>query len=142
MAARKAESARAHRANQTTRNLLLALLASLLLVLFIVLVVVRPNQDLVKPVNYHSVASQAQQTVSERLADPSLPKSWSANDAELKSGSGKKVTWYIGLITPRQQFIALEQGIGEGSSWAQSVVGKAHVTGHVTIDGVRWTVYN
>lgn len=142
MAARKAESARAHRANQTTRNLVLALLASLVVVAFIVLVVVRPNQDLVKPVDYHAVASQAQQTVSEKLADPSLPKTWKANDAELKSGNGKAITWYIGLITAKQQFIALEQGINTGSSWFRSVVGKAPVTGHVTIDGVRWTVYN
>jgi hypothetical protein len=72
-AARKAENSRSHRANQTTRNLLLATFASLAVVLFVVLVVVRPAGDLVKTVNYHSVARQAQQTVSETLADPSLP---------------------------------------------------------------------
>jgi hypothetical protein len=57
-AARKAENSRAHRANQTTRNLLLALLASLAIVLFIVLVVVRPGTNLVKSVNYLTVASR------------------------------------------------------------------------------------
>jgi hypothetical protein len=141
-AARRAENSRAHRANQTTRNLILALIASLAIVLFVVLVVVRPAGDLVRPVNYHSVARQAQQTVSETLADPTLPKTWTSNDAELKTDTGTTVTWYIGLITPKRQFIAIEQGIHTSDTWFGSLLGKAPVTGHRTIDGVDWTVYN
>jgi hypothetical protein len=141
-AARKAENSRAHRANQTTRNLILALLASLVLVLFVVLVVVRPSTSLVTPVNYRTVAAQAQQNVSETLAAPALPRGWHSNDAELKSDSGKTVTWYVGLITPKQQFIAIEQGIATSDTWFGSLLGKAQSTGHVTIDGVRWTIYN
>jgi hypothetical protein len=141
-AARKAENSRAHRANQTTRNLILALLASLALVLFIVLVVVRPSGDLVKSVNYLTVASQAQSTVTETLAAPPLPKGWTSNDAELKSDAGKTVTWYVGLITPKQQFIAIEQGIATSDTWFGSLLGKAQPTGHVTIAGVRWTIYD
>lgn len=141
-AARRAENSRAHRANQTTRNLILALLASLAIVLFVVLVVVRPSTNLVATVNYRSVAAQAQQTETVRLASPSLPKSWSANDAELKAGPGSAQTWYIGFITPQHQFIALEQGIGRTSAWFGSVIGAVHSTGHVTIDGIRWTIYD
>ncbi|MDQ1548282.1 MAG: hypothetical protein QOH69_3186 [Actinomycetota bacterium] len=141
-AARKAENSRAHRANQTTRNLILALLASLAIVLFTVLVVVRPGTNLVTPVNYRSVAAQAQKDVSETLASPALPSGWHSNDAELKTDSGKTVTWYVGLITPKQQFIALEQGIHTSDTWFGSLLGKAQATGHVTIDGVRWTVYD
>jgi hypothetical protein len=141
-AARKAENSRAHRANQTTRNLVLALLASLAIVLFVVLVVVRPSTNLVSPVNYRSVAAQAQQGVSETLAAPPLPHGWQSNDAELKSDSGKTVTWYVGLITPKQQFVAIEQGIDTSDTWFGSLLGKAQPTGHVTIAGVDWTVYN
>ena len=141
-AARKAENSRAHRANQTTRNLILALLASLGIVLFIVLVVVRPSGDLVKSVNYRTVAAQAQPGVSETLAAPSLPRGWSSNDAELKTDTGKTVTWYVGLITPKQQFIAIEQGIATSDTWFGSLLGKAQATGHVTIAGVHWTSYN
>jgi hypothetical protein len=141
-AARKAENSRAHRANQTTRNLVLALLASLGIVLFIVLVVVRPSGDLVKPVNYKTVAAQAQPGISETLAAPPLPRGWSSNDAELKTDTGKTVTWYVGLITPKQQFIAIEQGIATSDTWFGSLLGKAQSTGHVTIAGVDWTVYN
>lgn len=141
-AARRAETSRAHRANQTTRNLILALLASLVVVLFIVLVVVRPSDNLVKPVDYRSVAAQAQQGVSQRLVDPRLSKAWSANDAEFKSGSGKTVTWYLGFITPGQQFIAVEQGIHVNDNWVTSLLGKARVTGHTRIDGITWAVYD
>jgi hypothetical protein len=141
-AARKAENTRAHRANQTTRNLILALVASLAIVLFVVLVVVRPSTNLVKSVNYLTVAAQAQPSVSDTLAAPPLPAGWSSNDAELRSDSGKTVTWYVGLITPRQQFIAIEQGIATSDTWFGSLLGKAQPTGHVTIDGVRWTIYN
>ena len=141
-AARKAENSRAHRANQTTRNLILALIASLGLVLLVVLVVVRPGTNLVKPVNYETVAVQAQPGVSETLAAPHLSTGWSSNDAELKTDSGKTVDWYVGLITPKQQFIAIEQGIATSDTWFGSLLGNAQATGHVTIDGVRWTVYN
>ena len=141
-ARRRAENSRAHRANQTTRNLILALLASLAIVLFVVLVVVRPSTNLVSPVNYRSVAAQAQQGVGETLAAPLLPHGWQSNDAELKSDSGKTVTWYVGLITPKQQFVAIEQGIGTSDTWFGSLLGKAQPTGHVTIAGVHWTVYN
>src|SRR3978361_379146 len=109
-AARKAENSRAHRANQTTRNLVLALLASLAIVLFAVLIVVRPTADLVAPVNYRTVAEQAQKDDTETLAAPPLPTGWHSNDAELKTDSGKTVTWYVGLITPKQQFVAIDQG--------------------------------
>jgi Protein of unknown function (DUF4245) len=141
-AARKAENSRSHRANQTTRNLILALLASLAIVLFIVLVVVRPANDLVTPVNYKTVAAQAQKDVSVTLAAPSLPAGWKSNDAELKTDSGKTVTWYVGLITPSQQFVAVEQGINTSDTWFGSLLGKAQATGHETISGTRWTVYN
>ncbi|HEY5231127.1 MAG TPA: DUF4245 domain-containing protein [Galbitalea sp.] len=141
-ATRKAETSRAHRANQTTRNLIFALLATLAIVAFIVLVVVRPSTNLVHSVNYLTVAAQAQQSVSEELAAPTLPAGWKSNDAELKSDSGKTVTWYVGLITPKQQFIAIEQGIDTSDTWFGSLLGKAQPTGHVTIDGIRWTTYN
>jgi hypothetical protein len=141
-AARKAENSRAHRANQTTRNLVLALVASLAIVLFTVLIVVRPANNLVAPVNYKSVAAQAQTGVSETLVSPALPAGWKSNDAELKTDSGKTVTWYIGLITPAQQFIAVEQGIHTSDTWFGSLLGKAQATGHATIAGTRWTVYN
>jgi hypothetical protein len=141
-ARRKAENSRAHRANQTTRNLILALIASLAIVLFTVLVVVRPSNNLVKTINYRAVAAQAQQAVSVKLAAPPLSKQWTSNDAELKYDNGKTVDWYVGLLTPGNQFIAIEQGVDTSNTWFGSLLGRAPVTGHLTIAGVHWTEYN
>ncbi|HEX4057515.1 MAG TPA: DUF4245 domain-containing protein [Galbitalea sp.] len=141
-AARRAETSRAHRANQTTRNLVLAIIASLGIVLFAVLVVVRPSTSLVKAVDYRAVAAQAQPAVDAKLAAPALPKGWASNDAELKTDSGETIDWYVGLITPKQQFIAIEQGVDTSDTWFGSLLGKSPVTGHLTIAGVRWVVYN
>ncbi len=139
-AARKAETSRAHRANQTTRNLILALIASLAIVLFTVLVVVRPQANLVKPINYLSAAAQAQPSIATHLVAPALPSGWHSNDAEFKQGAS--TTWYVGLITPRQQFIAIEEGITTSDTWYGSLLGTAQPTGHTTIAGIRWTVYD
>jgi hypothetical protein len=141
-AARKAENSRAHRANQTTRNLVLALLASLGVVLFIVLVVIRPDNTPPHYVDYRAVASNAQGDVTAPLAAPVLPAGWKSNDAELKSDSAHNQTWYVGLITPKQQFIAIEEGVQTDDTWFGSLLGTEQPTGHTTISGIRWTVYD
>ncbi|MBK4347286.1 DUF4245 domain-containing protein [Lacisediminihabitans changchengi] len=141
-AARKAESSRIHRSSQTLRNLVVALVASLAIVLFIVLVVVRPDGATRAPIDYRSVASQSQPTVSQTLAAPKLPSKWTANSASLETGADGIQAWSVGFITPTQQFIGLVQGIDANGSWLSDEVKKARSTGTVTIDGTVWTVYD
>src|SRR6185312_7954007 len=113
-------------------NLVFALAASLGIVLFLVLVVVRPSMNPAPNVDYQKLAADAQPTVSEPLASPSLPKSWSANAARLKTGSDGIVTRYIGLI----------QGIKANPSWVAAQLESARATGKHTIGGIDWTVYD
>jgi hypothetical protein len=141
-AALKAENSRAHRANQTTRNLILALLASLVVVLFTVLVVVRPDNTLTHYIDYRAVAKSAQPGITATLAAPVLPSGWKSNDAELKSDSANDIDWYVGLITPKQQFIAIEEGVKTSDTWFGSILGTQQPTGHTTIAGIHWTVYD
>ncbi len=141
-AARKAESSRRHRSNQTLINLVLALLASLGVVLFLVLVVVRPSQPDRNPVDYRSVASQAQPQVKNTLAAPDLPGTWTANAAGLDTGSDNVVAWSIGFITPGEQFIGLTQGIDANATWVSNQLEKARATGARTVGGLDWTVYD
>jgi hypothetical protein len=141
IAAIKAENSRRHRAAQTTRNLIWALVATLIVVLFLVLVVVRPDLEPADPIDFGVVASQAQPEVDETLAAPVLPAGWSSNRADLTS-SGDIRVWYIGLITPSDQFIALNQGIGANGTWVDNTLERARPTGSVTIDGTSWTVYD
>lgn len=140
-AARKAENSRRHRANQTLLNLIFALVASLAIVLVLVVVVVRPESATRSPVDYRAVAADAQGATTEQLLAPALPAGWSANRAEFDKKS-QVLDWYVGFVTPVGQFIALDQGIEANPTWIAGILEDAAPTGSVTIDGLRWTIYD
>lgn len=140
--ARRTEASRKRRANQTVFNLVLALLASLGIVLLLVLVVVRPDRPPRADVDYVATAAQAQPAVSEPLYAPSLPPGWTSNNATLDTAPGGSFVWKVGLITPAQQYIALEQGIGTGPSWLGGRLGRLAATSTTDIGGVTWDVYD
>lgn len=144
--ARKAETSRKHRANQTTLNLVGATLASLVIVLFLVLVVVRPSTETPVTADYEQIAADAQTNASEPLLAPATPDDWYANSARLGTTSSVQ-TWYIGFITgatdsASAQFIALEQGIEANPTWLGIVTDGALATETTTIDGIQWTIYD
>lgn len=141
-AERKAASSRLHRSNQTALNLVAALIVSLGVVLLIVLVVVRPAPPPPEPVDYASIAAEAQPTVGEPLASPTLPDGWVSNSAKLESSSDDITSWYIGFITPGEQFIALRQGIDANATWLAAQIGFAKASGTVTINGVTWQLHD
>ncbi len=141
-AARKAENSRAHRANQTLRNLILSLIATVALVLVLVAVVVRPGPGATKPIDWHSVAAQSQVEASEKLTDPALPSGWTSNRAELTTGSDSISTWYIGFISPRDSYVGVKQGIRANETWVSQQLDERPATGTTEIDGVAWDVYD
>ena len=140
-AARKAATSRRHRANQTLLNLVVALIGSLALVLLIVTVVVRPAPAPPESIDYASVASQAQPGTDEPLLSPVLPPGWSANDARFQT-TQQVPTWYIGFLTPGEQYIGLDQGIGANPTWQAALLDDARETGSVSFEGVEWTVFD
>jgi Protein of unknown function (DUF4245) len=140
-AQRKAENSRKHRANQTALNLVGATIASLAIVAFLIIVVVRPTPAPAESVDYINIAGQAQVNSDQPLLAPVLPDTWGANDARFESRS-QVPTWYIGFVTPKTQFIALNQGIDANPTWQAAVLDNATETGSVTIEGVTWTVFD
>ena len=140
-AARKAETSRKHRANQTLRNLVWSLVATLIVVLLLVLVVVRPDPVAVGTVDYRTVAEQAQVNVDEPLATPDLGSTWTANTAELRT-RGEVTSWYVGFITPKSQFIAMDQGIEANPTWVDNTLDGNSSNGAVVLSGVTWDVYD
>lgn len=140
-ASRKAETSRLHRANQTTLNLVAALVVCLGVVLLIVLVVVRPDPEPREPIDYAAIAEQAQPGIDEPLIGPALPAGWSANSAKLQTAAGV-TSWYIGLITPSTQFIALRQGIDANPTWLANQLEFSRASGAIDIDGVTWQLYD
>jgi hypothetical protein len=106
-------------------------------------VVVRPATNQRPPVDYLQVASEAQGAVDVTLAAPRLPAGWSANRAELdQKGSDGIVAWRVGLVTPGNQYIAIDQGIGANPSWVAALLAGTASTGSTTIDGTTWQVYD
>lgn len=140
-AERKAASARRRREGQTLLNLTLALIASLVVVLVTVLVVVRPNPPAREPVDYRSIAAEADAPAP--LAAPALPADWAANSATFDAAPADGVdAWYVGFLTPKGQFVALRQGIDANPTWLANQVSGRAATGTSVVDGVTWQVYD
>jgi hypothetical protein len=140
---RKADAAQKRRSRQTATNLLLSLAACLAVVFAVILVAVRPTAPNLPEVDYISVARQAQSGITAPLAAPRLNGDWSANAAQItpKSSDGV-VSWYIGFLTPDDQFIAMRQGIGAGESWIANQLPESRPTGTTVVAGVPWKVYD
>lgn len=140
-AERKALTSRRHREGQTLTNLVLALVATLAVVLVTVLVVVRPDPPPRAPIDYRAVAAEAGSDVP--LAVPDLPGEWAANAAQYDGKPSDGVaTWYVGFVTPQEQFVALRQGIDANPTWVAQQLGGRAATGSATIDGDDWAVYD
>ncbi len=139
-AARKAENSRQHRANQTLRNLVWSLLATLAVVAVLVFVVVRPDPAKVDPVDYVTVAAQAQGDIPVPLAAPTLPSGWTANEAELRTVKGV-TSWYIGFLTPSGDFIAFTEGIDANPTWTDDILEGRAPSGSISIVQ-NWVLYD
>ncbi len=142
-AARKAQNSRLHRQRQTVLNLVLSLGASLLVVLVIVLLVPRSDTAMTRDVDVAPIAEQAQVASDDQLAVAELPEGWRANAAELRTSQVDKVTaWYVGYLTPSDEYIGMYQGFDANPTWVAGLLARTLATGTTTIDGVEWTVYD
>lgn len=138
---RKAAASAKRRANQTLFNLVVATVASLGIVLFLVIVVVRPTPAPAPAIDVPTVAAEAQPGADAPLVVPRVPSTWSANAARFGQ-TAQVPTWYVGYITPSNQFIALNQGIGANPTWLAEVTANLDVTGSAVLDGVSWQLYD
>lgn len=142
-AARKAENSRNHRQRQTLLNLVLALGASLLVVLVIVLLVPRSDAPIEPAIDVAAVAEQAQIAIDDPLAVPELPEGWRSNAAEIRTSAADGVTaWYVGYLTPSDEYIGVYQGVEANPTWVAGLLSRTLATGTTTIDGIEYTVYD
>lgn len=139
---RLATNSRNYRSRKTINNLVYSLLATVGAVIVLVLIVPRSDTPLTRNVDYAAVAEQAQTGIDVPLAAPVLPAGWAANAAEWRSGGSDGVSsWYIGLITPTNEFVGLTQAVNANTTWLAEQLQKVAATDTVTIDGIDWDVY-
>lgn len=142
-AARKAENSRKHRAKQTSNNLWLSLLATVGLVTIIVLLVPRGEITEAKAIDFAAVAAEAQGGVTIPLVVPELPTGWRSNSAELRTQSADGVdVWYVGLLTPSNEYLGFSQGIDANESWLAATMQDSRASASERIGGYDWTVYD
>lgn len=141
-ATRLAANSRDYRSRKTINNLVYSLLATVGAVIVLVLIVPRSDTPLNRTVDYSSVAQQVQQGVDEPLVSPDLPPGWTANAAEWRPGGSDGVSsWYIGLITPKNEFVGLTQAVDANPTWLADQLTQAPPGDAITIADVRWDVY-
>lgn len=142
-AARMAQNSSNHRTRQTVNNLVYSLIATLAVVLVIVLIVPRGHPAVERHVDYRAVAAQAQGSEPDRLVTPTLPAGWTCNSAQLRTKTTDGIdSWYIGLITPKTQYVGISQGFDANPSWLADQVERSLATGTTRIGDVKWTIYD
>jgi hypothetical protein len=139
---RLATNSRNYRSRKTVNNLVLSLLATLGAVFVLVLLVPRSDGPVDRTVDFAAVASQVQVGIDEPLVVPELPDGWRANAAQWRLGGTDKIpSWYIGLLTPRNEFIGLTQALGANPTWIGQQLNDAPASQTLTLEGVTWDVY-
>ncbi len=142
-AARKAEQSRLYRSRKTINNLVFSLLVTLCAVALIVVAVPRGTITIDRTADYVAIAATAQQGVQTPLLVPQLPQGWESNEAALRYSSGQDVrSWFIGFITPEQEYAALSQGIASNPSWVAGELSNSLAQQTVQIGGYTWTFYD
>ena len=139
---RLATNSRNYRSRKTVNNLVLSLLATLGAVFVLVLLVPRSDGPVDRTVDFAAIASQVQVGIDEPLVVPVLPDGWRANAAQWRLGGTDKIpSWYIGLLTPRNEFIGLTQALGANPTWIGQQLKDAPASQTLTLAGVTWDVY-
>lgn len=139
-AERKARESRLYRERKTLSNLIWALLATLAAVVVIVLAVPHPDKPIDRSVDAAAVAMKAGETLGTTPLVP--PVDGTVNAAELRSSSDGITAWYIGWITPDNEYIGMLQAVGANPSWVSHELADTPPTGTLTIGGRDWILYN
>ncbi len=139
-AQRKAESSRAYRASQTTRNLVAALLVTLGVVLVIVLAVPRGEAPQTDPIDVAAAARQVEQARDRTVIVPTVPADWAVNAASVQ-GEGVDAWTIVYAPAGSTQFVRVVQGFDADAAWATRTLRGAAPRDTVEIGGIEWERY-
>lgn len=133
-------SAAERRAKQTVRNLIYSMLVTLSLTVVIVLLVPRDDTNRIQPVDYVGITQTVQASVDQTLIAPKLETDWWVNAARVEKDLGVE-TWYVGFITPDDQYIGLTQAFESNPSWLANKLQGNWLDVTVEIEGRTWEIW-
>jgi hypothetical protein len=133
-------SAAERRAKQTVRNLIYSMLVTLSLTVVIVLLVPRDDTNRIQPVDYAGITQTVQASVDQTLIAPKLETDWWVNAARVEKDLGVE-TWYVGYITPDDQYIGLTQAFESNPSWLANKLQGNWLDVTVEIEGRTWEIW-
>ncbi len=133
-------SAAERRAKQTVRNLIYSMLVTLSLTVVIVLLVPRDDTNRIQPVDYVGITQTVQASVDQTLIAPKLQTEWWVNAARVEKDLGVE-TWYVGYITPDDQYIGLTQAFESNPSWLANKLQGNWLDVTVEIEGRTWEIW-
>lgn len=134
------DSAAKHRAKQTVRNLILSLIVSLGLMVALVLGVPRDDSNRISPVDYQAIAAEAEASLKQQVLAPEIPAEWYSNGARLENELGVS-GWYVGFVTPDNQFIGMSQAFEANPSWLALTLQGNWQDGEVVVGGKTWEIW-
>ena len=115
----------------------LALVLVVVVVVFLLTVRDEPDQQ-ITPIDYTAQLDAARaQAAYDVLAPVGLGAGWRATSAR-GSTEGGAVTWHLGLVTPADDYAAVEQSDGARATFLDEFTSGSERAGQVTIDGLAW----
>jgi hypothetical protein len=95
----------------------------------------------VRPVGYSALLADAREAADYPVAAPvRLGAGWVPTSVDLNSSAGT-VRWHLGYLSPRREYVGLEQGDGASRALTDRYVADLSPVGTVTVDGVPWRLY-
>lgn len=95
----------------------------------------------VQAVSYRGQLADARQTADYRVLAPTgLGASWVPTSVDVRR-SGSTVRWHLGFLTPREEYVGLEQGDRAPRRIAAQYVASLQPSGSLTVAGTPWRLY-
>ena len=124
---------------RTMKNMVWGLLACLAVVALIGLVVQRPADEKITPVDYSGrLAAARKVSPYPVLAPEPLPQGWTATSAQATGEPGQPFTWHLGVISDQRRYVGLEQSNGDAQRFLADKVGATVEDGTSTVAGTTW----